>query len=189
MLSEVKDPCQRKRTASPWSFREIVAIRMWHIVWVCLFRWTPKFLRIWRQSLLRLSGCRIVSGQPYIDSSVKIYAPFNLTIEHGVSIGEGCDIYNLGRIRLNARCVLSRDVLLCGGGHDLCKLNSPLIVGDIQIGREAFIGARAIIMHGVTIGEGAVVGAGAVVTKDVEPWTVVGGNPAKFIKRRVLKGE
>ena len=50
-----------------------------------------------------------------------------------------------------------------------------------------WIGARAIILPGVTIGEGAVVAAGAVVTKDVEPWAVVGGNPAKFIKKRVLK--
>ena len=48
------------------------------------------------------------------------------------------------------------------------------------------IGARAIVLPGVTIGEGAVVGAGAVVTKDVEPFTVVGGNPAKFIKKREL---
>ena len=46
----------------------------------------------------------------------------------------------------------------------------------------------AIVLPGVTIGEGAVVGAGSVVTKDVEPWTVVGGNPAKFIKKRVISG-
>ena len=44
------------------------------------------------------------------------------------------------------------------------------------------------MLPGVTIGEGAVVAAGAVVTKDVESWTVVGGNPAKFIKKRELKG-
>ena len=50
-----------------------------------------------------------------------------------------------------------------------------------------WIGARAIILPGVTIGEGAVVAAGAVVTKDVEPWAVVGGNPAKFIKKRGLE--
>ena len=49
-----------------------------------------------------------------------------------------------------------------------------------------WIGARAIILPGVTIGEGAVVAAGAVVTKDVGPWAVVGGNPAKVIKMREL---
>ena len=53
----------------------------------------------------------------------------------------------------------------------------------IHICSKAWIGARAIILKGVTIGEGAVVAAGSVVTKDVEPWTIVGGNPAQLIKR------
>ena len=46
-----------------------------------------------------------------------------------------------------------------------------------------------VLIHEKTIGDGAMVAAGSVVTKDVEPWTVVGGNPAKFIKKRVLKDE
>jgi len=50
-----------------------------------------------------------------------------------------------------------------------------------------WIGAGAFVGPGVTIGEGAVVGARSVVTKDVEPWTVVAGNPAKFIKKREIK--
>nr|WP_284507171.1 acyltransferase [Caballeronia sp. ATUFL_M2_KS44] len=58
----------------------------------------------------------------------------------------------------------------------LCK---PVVIED-----HAWIGARAIICPGVRIGEGAVVGAGAVVTRDVEPYTIVGGNPARFIKER-----
>ena len=50
-----------------------------------------------------------------------------------------------------------------------------------------WIATGAYVLPGVTIGEGSVVGAGSVVTKDVEPWTVVAGNPAKFIKKRELK--
>jgi len=57
----------------------------------------------------------------------------------------------------------------------------------IVIGSQSWIAARAFIGPGVTIGEGAVVGACAAVFKDVEPWTVVGGNPAKFIKKREIK--
>ncbi len=52
----------------------------------------------------------------------------------------------------------------------------------IRIGNDAWIGARVIILKGITIGEGAIIGAGSVVTKDVAPFTVVAGNPAKFIK-------
>ena len=57
----------------------------------------------------------------------------------------------------------------------------------IVIEAQAWVAADAFVGMGVTIGEGAVVGARAAVFKDVEPWTVVGGNPAKFIKNRVIK--
>jgi maltose O-acetyltransferase len=56
--------------------------------------------------------------------------------------------------------------------------------GNVEIGDRAWIAYRAIVLPGVVIGEGAVVGAGAVVTKDVEPYTIVAGNPARAINRR-----
>ena len=62
---------------------------------------------------------------------------------------------------------------------DFVCLEKPVVIGD-----HAWIGARAIICPGVTIGEGAVVAAGAVVTRDVEPYTIVGGNPARYIRDR-----
>ena len=62
-------------------------------------------------------------------------------------------------------------------GHPSCK-------GDITIGSDVWIGAKSTIMSGVKIGHGAVVAAGALVTKDVEPYSVVGGNPAKHLKYR-----
>lgn len=52
----------------------------------------------------------------------------------------------------------------------------------VTVKKGAWIGARAVILPGVTVGEGAVVASGAIVTKDVPPRTIVGGNPAKFIK-------
>lgn len=57
--------------------------------------------------------------------------------------------------------------------------------GAIIIEDEVWLGANSIILSGVTIGKGAIVAAGSVVTKDVPPYTIVGGNPAKFIKNRV----
>lgn len=60
--------------------------------------------------------------------------------------------------------------------------------GNITIGDDVWIGANAIICSGVTIGQGAIVAAGAVVTKDVEPYAIVGGNPAKTIKYRFNEG-
>ena len=62
-------------------------------------------------------------------------------------------------------------------GHPSCK-------GDIIIGNDVWIGAKSTIMSGVKIGDGVIIAAGALVTKDVEPYSVVGGNPAKHIKYR-----
>lgn len=59
----------------------------------------------------------------------------------------------------------------------------------IRVGNDVWIGQSAIIMNGITIGDGAIVAAGAVVTDDVEPYTIVGGVPAKILKRRCSADE
>jgi len=64
------------------------------------------------------------------------------------------------------------------GGHDWSKIKS----GSIVIKKGAWLGAGCMILKGVTIGEGAVVGAGSVVTRDVPPWTIVAGNPARMLR-------
>jgi maltose O-acetyltransferase len=71
--------------------------------------------------------------------------------------------------------------------HDLVDSNFSATLAPVKIGDYVFIGPRAIILAGVTIGDGAVVAAGAVVTKDVDPYTIVGGVPAKVIGERGLK--
>jgi putative colanic acid biosynthesis acetyltransferase WcaF len=65
----------------------------------------------------------------------------------------------------------------------------PLLKPPIEIGDMAWICADAFVGPGVTVGEGAVVGARAVVVKNVEPWTIVVGNPAKAVGRRTLRSE
>jgi len=83
------------------------------------------------------------------------------------------------------------DVSICTGtiilAHDVSpKFLWPYLsskTAEVRVKRGAYIGVRAVILPGVTIGEGAVVAAGAVVTKDVPPYTVVGGIPAKKIKK------
>lgn len=65
------------------------------------------------------------------------------------------------------------------GDNDLCMTG-----GDVTIGNDVWCGNGAIIMPGVTIGDGAVVGAHAVVTKDVPPYAIVAGNPARIIRKR-----
>lgn len=102
------------------------------------------------------------------------------------------------KLRIGSYCSIAPNVrFLLGGEHQLHSISTyPFKVmcfgeareagskGDIVVKDDVWIGDGAIICSGVTIGQGAVVAAGAVVTKDVEPYAIVGGNPAKFIKWR-----
>ena len=78
-------------------------------------------------------------------------------------------------------------VMILTGSHDYTKFYNERqvmrVCKPVTIKEGAWVGSRAIILQGVTIGEHAVVGAGSVVTHDVEPYTLVAGNPAKFIKK------
>ncbi len=98
------------------------------------------------------------------------------------------DCYNVAKVKIGAHSTVSQKTYLCTASHDITKGHNPLITAPIIIEDQAWIGASAFIGMGVTIKQGAVVGATASVYKDVEPWTVVGGNPAKFIKKREIKG-
>ena len=83
--------------------------------------------------------------------------------------------------------VISQDSFLCTAGHDIQSLMLPLTTASIIVKDHVWVAADAFIGVGVTIGEGAVVGARAAVFKDVEPWAVVEGNTANFIKTRKKK--
>jgi putative colanic acid biosynthesis acetyltransferase WcaF len=90
-------------------------------------------------------------------------------------------------IRLGRNATVSQYAYLCTGTHDISDPHMKLVTAPIIIGDSAWVCADTFIAPGVTLGEGAVAGARSSVYKDVEPWTVVGGNPAKFIKKRVLR--
>jgi putative colanic acid biosynthesis acetyltransferase WcaF len=114
--------------------------------------------------------------------------PWNLEMFEYSCLSPEVDCYNVDKIIIGANSTVSQKSYLCAASHDITKSNHPLITAPIYIQDQAWIGAATFIGMGVTIGQGAVVGATASVYKDVEPWTVVGGNPAKFIKNRVVNG-
>ncbi|NJL16283.1 MAG: hypothetical protein HC938_02885 [Nitrospira sp.] len=98
-----------------------------------------------------------------------------------------------GAIRLTsharASCTVSQYSFLCTASHDYRLDGMPLVTAPIAIGRHAWIAADAFIGPGVTVGERAVVGARASVFRHVDPWTVVGGNPARLIRKYHLERE
>jgi putative colanic acid biosynthesis acetyltransferase WcaF len=176
---------QESAYASPWGYGVRFRIVVWAFVWLVLFRPTPKFFNLWRVFLLRLFGCR-VSGRPFVAASAIIKMPWNLRLEDRACLGPGSEVYNLGLVTLGARSTIAQHAYLCAGSHDLTQPSLPLVIGPIEVGRDAFIGARAFLLPGIHVGEGAVVGACAVVTRDVPPWTIVAGNPARPIGERPI---
>lgn len=101
-------------------------------------------------------------------------------------LGDSVICYNIGGVRIGANSTVSQYSHLCSSSHDYTKPNMPQTFAEIIIEDQVWVCADAFIAPGITIGQGAVVGSRAVVTKDVESWTVVGGNPAKPIKKRIL---
>ena len=119
--------------------------------------------------------------------SVKIWAPWNLEFGSFVAIDDNVRLYSANKIKIGTKVAISQGAFICTASHDISDPSRPLITKPIVIEDGVWIGAWAFIHPGVTIGEGAVVGACAVVTKDVPAWTVVAGNPAREIKKRVIK--
>jgi putative colanic acid biosynthesis acetyltransferase WcaF len=164
-------------------------VQMLRLVWgvgKVIFRLVPRPLYGVRSLVLRCFGAK-VGRQVHIANTAKIYFPWNLEIGDWSSIGEYAFIYNLGTVTIGEKATVSQRSHLCAGTHDFTDPATPLLTPPIHVGDQAWICADAFVGPGVTVGEGAVVGARAVVVKDVEPWNVVAGNPAKFIKQREMK--
>lgn len=158
---------------------------LWLIVWATVWKLCWNRLPSLRTAILKIFGARCSSVVGFA-ASVRITRPWDLELGR-CSIGPRVHLYNLGGLKIGEQTVISQDVYICGGTHDYTDPTYPLLRKKIVIGDGVWIAAGAFIGPGVTIGDGAVVGARAVVMRDVPPWTVVAGNPAKVIKQRELK--
>ncbi|HEX6542018.1 MAG TPA: oligosaccharide flippase family protein [Ktedonobacterales bacterium] len=124
---------------------------------------------------------------PYIQMTGIRTSGRRVSIGNGTVINQRCLIYTSGGLIIGNNVSISAEVALVTGSHDINDPEFPSDYRPIIIDDYAWIGTRAMILQGVTIGQGAVVMAGAVVTKDVEPFAVVGGVPAKPITERNLR--
>ena len=128
-----------------------------------------------------------ISENSHVGADCFLHGP--MTIGANVGINHGCSLDGgSGGIRIgdNTRIANNCSIYAFNHGIDADRLvrEQPVSSVGITIGSDVWIGAQVGIVDGVSIGDGAVIAMHSVVTKDVEPYTVVGGNPAKFIKRR-----
>lgn len=113
----------------------------------------------------------------------------DIKLGEGSGIGAGCSIPT--GVSIGDNVMMGIDILMFTNEHRHDDINVPMgkqgrtEVEPIVIGDDVWIGSRSLIMKGVTIGHGAIIAAGSVVTKDVPPYEIWGGNPARFLKSRL----
>ena len=160
---------------------------LWMLVWGVFARPLPRSLGTgWKRFLLRLFGAKM-APTAVVYSTTRVYMPWNLEMAEHSCLAEDVDCYNVAPIRIGANTTVSQKSFLCTASHDITQGNLPLVFAPITIEDQVWIAADVFIGMGVTVHQGAIVGARASVFKDVEAWTVVGGNPAHFLKKRELQ--
>lgn len=177
--------CTDPRRQPTFSRRNRARRALWGLIYLLLFRPSPRQMHSWRSILLRLFGATVGKGC-HIYPKVVIWAPWNLVVESQASAADGVNLYSMARITIGRRAVISQGAHICTGSHDYTDPSFCLYAKPITIGAESWICADAFLGPGVTIGEGAVIGARSVVIRDMPNWTVCAGHPCTPIKPRSL---
>jgi len=139
-----------------------------------------------RRMCYRFAGVKIGQGST-IHMGTVFYDPSNIIIGKDTIIGEKAVLDGREKIIIGDHVDIASEVMIYNSEHNIESEEFKAIIAPVTIEDYVFIGPRAIILPGVKIGKGAVVGAGAVVTKDVPPFAIVGGIPAKNIGERRFK--
>ncbi|MBV3314835.1 putative colanic acid biosynthesis acetyltransferase [Bacteroides ovatus] len=161
-------------------FRRLI----WSMVWTCLARPFPRSMAMgWKRMLLRAFWAKIASTAA-VYAIAKVFQSWLLAMDDYPCLAEGVDCYNTVPIRIGRNATVSQRAFLCTSGHDITDSRYHQANASIVIEDRAWVCAEAFVGQGVTVGEGAVCAARAVVIKDVESWTVVGGESGKVYKEK-----
>lgn len=139
-----------------------------------------------RRLFYRMAGMKIGKGST-LHTGTHFYNPSNIKIGKDTIIGEDAVLDGRATLTIGDHVDFASEVMIYNCQHDVHREDFGAQGGPVIIEDYVFLGPRVIVLPGVTIGKGAVVAAGAVVTKNVEPFTIVGGVPAKVIGERNIK--
>lgn len=158
-----------------WWLRKCTRVGTWTRVW-------GKLHVINRGELVIGSRVRLMSR--YAPSVLVVFRGGRLEIGDRTFVNYGADICATKSVVIGSDCLIGTQVIILDNGfHDLERRDLMPPAREVRLGDRVWIGNRVTILPGVSIGDDAVVGAGAVVTTDVEPRSVVAGNPARLIRR------
>ena len=160
----------------------------WNIIYFFLFKYSPKlpFFNLWRKFLLIFFGAKIGKGSRISPKAI-IWAPWNLSIGDYSAIDDHVYLYTMDKITIGSCVSISRGSFICTGTHEIYSLRKGLITKPIVIEDHAWIASECFVHPGSKIAKGCVIGAKSVIKKKTEEWSIYEGNPAKFIKKRIIK--
>lgn len=174
------------RKPSPYSRRNQMARALWSIIYLLLFRPSPRTLHGWRRLLLKCFGAKL-GRNVKVFSSARVFAPWNLTMGDYSTIAPDVDCYSAGSISIGEHSTVSQYSYLCGASHDFEDAKMTLFTAPIRIGARVWVSADVFVGPGVTIEDGVVVGARSSVFSDLPAWTVCTGTPAKPKRPRTVR--
>ncbi len=166
-----------------YSFGNRVQRQLWSVVWIVLYRPSPRIAHAWRAWLLRCFGAKLGPRCRFYPAS-RVWAPWNLQCDDTVMVADGAELYNPAPMLLASHAIVSQGAYLCGATHDYNDPKFPVVSFPMRLGRYAWVAARACVSPGVNLGDGAILGLASVATKDLEPWSIYAGVPARKVKER-----
>lgn len=156
---------------------------LWAIVYVLLYRTSPRPMHAWRAMLLRLFGAKL-GPKCHFYAKAKIWAPWNLICEDRVSVADDAELYNPSPLALASHAIISQGAYVCGATHLYNDPGFPLVSYPMRMGAYSWVCARAVVSPGVNVGTGAILALSSVATKDLEPFGIYAGIPARKVKER-----
>lgn len=165
------------------SIREKLRFVSWYFLGPVLFSFLFPFSRV-RVVLLKAFGAKIGVNVVVSKQGIKIKYPWNLSIGDNTWVGENVWIDNLAHVSIGNNCCISQGVYFCTGNHDWKRDSFDLILKEVLIEDEVWIGAMSRLAPGTVVKEGTVVQMGSVVLGTLESHGVYGGNSITRIKDR-----
>lgn len=162
-----------------------IKIILWTLTSALLFRTSLPVPTAIKVAILKIFGAQIGIGV-VIKPSVNIKYPWKITVGNNTWIGEDVWIDNLAAVNIGDNCCLSQGCYLLTGNHDFTSSTFDLLISEINIEDEAWVGAKAVVCPGVKLQRASILTVGSIATKNLEEFGIYQGNPATKIKYRVI---
>lgn len=156
---------------------------VWNLFYVIFFRLSPRPFHGWRSMILRLFGAKLAANCHFYPKC-RVWAPWNLVCEEAVGVGDDAELYNPSLLTIGSHAVISQGAYVCGATHLYNEPSFRLVSYPMRIGAYSWVCAKAIVSPGVNVGDGAILAMASLATKDLEPFGVYAGMPARKVKDR-----